>query len=267
MAKTNPAEMIRFIGKAPYGLPVDKEYLVLRQDNEYLEIALDDNATARISIPRKSSKIKWEWVTNSGSAEDKPDKKDRQSLLAYLADRLHIWPTVGNLEGGHTPPKLPEPWLWRAPLHGEDLLAFEKTSVSAIRKEDWILASPKDKAASPEKFCNLESEYHHRAIHAKDVPGYESLREVLAAAYDQAARGKGKERHANDLPFHKQRMQSISHLLRSDAGMAYQVCKKVTEGLDLPTPEARRRELLGAINYIAGILIFWDESEKGARHD
>ena len=38
-------------------------------------------------------------------------------------------------------------------------------------------------------------------------PGYESLAQVLQEAYDQAARGKGAERHANDLPFDQQPMQ------------------------------------------------------------
>lgn len=92
-----------------------------------------------------------------------------------------------------------------------------------------------------------------------DVPGYESLRNVLEAAYDQAARGKGKERHAKDLPFHQQRMQTIRQLINSERGMAYQICKKVVEGLDLETHEARKRELLGAINYIAGVIIYWDQ--------
>ena len=87
-------------------------------------------------------------------------------------------------------------------------------------------------------------------------PAYKELADILRAAYDQAATGKGKERHANDLPFKDQRMQTISSLLNSDAGMAFQAMKKLTEGLQFTDPEKRERELLGAINYIAGIILW-----------
>lgn len=98
-----------------------------------------------------------------------------------------------------------------------------------------------------------------------NAPGYEQLAEVLQAAFNQAAEGKGAERHANGQPFHEQRMQTISTLLDSDAGMAFQVCKKVTEGMALPHA-ARERELLGAIVYIAGMVIFHRQRED-ARFD
>lgn len=94
-----------------------------------------------------------------------------------------------------------------------------------------------------------------------NAPGYEQLAEVLQAAFSQAAEGKGAERHANGQPFHEQRMQTISTLLDSDAGMAFQVCKKVTEGMALPHA-ARERELLGAIVYIAGMVIFHRQREE-----
>ncbi|MNZ47730.1 hypothetical protein D3C78_654550 [compost metagenome] len=90
------------------------------------------------------------------------------------------------------------------------------------------------------------------------MPGYEQLQDVLQAAMDQAAKGKGAERHANDLPFHEQRMQSISAMLDSDAGMAYQVCKKIAEARGM-SHDARERELLGAIVYTAGMVIYHRE--------
>ncbi|QNJ57361.1 hypothetical protein Dolphis_55 [Pseudomonas phage Dolphis] len=88
------------------------------------------------------------------------------------------------------------------------------------------------------------------------VPGYEQLEAVLREAYEQASAGKGADRHANGLPFHEQRMQGISDLLNSERGMAYQVCKKIAEGIDLPSDAAVERELLGAIVYTAGIIIW-----------
>ena len=88
------------------------------------------------------------------------------------------------------------------------------------------------------------------------APGYEQLAQVFAAAHDQAAYGKGKERHANGLPFHEQRMQGISDLVGSPDGMVYQLVKKTTEGLQFDSPDKREHELLGALNYLAGIVIW-----------
>lgn len=95
------------------------------------------------------------------------------------------------------------------------------------------------------------------------APGYERLHAVYQDAHHQAAYGKGNERHANDLPFHEQRMQTISQGLNSPDGMAYQVIKKLQEGLQMKDAGARRRELLGALNYLAGIVIFLDDREAG----
>jgi hypothetical protein len=86
---------------------------------------------------------------------------------------------------------------------------------------------------------------------------YESLRRVLEAAYDQASIGKGKERHAGDgLAFIDQPMQAISKLLNTSDGLAFQAIKKVTESQGMKTFEQKERELLGAIVYIAGMIIF-----------
>ena len=109
----------------------------------------------------------------------------------------------------------------------------------------------------------------------RDTPtGYESLAEVLDAALDQAASGKGKERHANDLPFDKQPMQSISGLLHGPEGLIFQAIKKSTEanglrqkailaGTDLAQADAFfEKEVLGAINYLAGALVFVRNAAK-----
>lgn len=88
-----------------------------------------------------------------------------------------------------------------------------------------------------------------------NTPGYESLANVLQRAYDQAAQGKGAERHANSLPFDKQPMQSISTLLGDHTGLLYQAMKKIQESTRMDK-DAAIRELLGAINYCAGAVIF-----------
>lgn len=93
--------------------------------------------------------------------------------------------------------------------------------------------------------------------------GYEDLFGILAEAHDQAAHGKGKERHAGDgIPFKGQRMQSISTLIDSPDGLVYQAIKKLTEGMTFEEPERRDKELLGAINYIAGIIL-WCRGKEG----
>ena len=91
-----------------------------------------------------------------------------------------------------------------------------------------------------------------------DVDGYQSLADVLQRAYDQAARGKGKERHACDRAFTAQPMQTISELLGSHIGLQYQAIKKIQESNRLDK-DAQIREMLGAINYIAGAIIFLEE--------
>ena len=94
-----------------------------------------------------------------------------------------------------------------------------------------------------------------------NTPGYESLSLVLQRAYAQAAQGKGAERHACSRPFTEQPMQSISDLLGSETGLLYQAMKKIQESQRLDQ-DAAIRELLGAINYIAGAIIF-KEGKQG----
>jgi hypothetical protein len=93
-----------------------------------------------------------------------------------------------------------------------------------------------------------------------DYPGYESLISVLNMALNQAAAGKGKERHAQGQPFEDQPMQRISQLLDSAEGMRYQIMKKTQESARMEK-DAAIRELLGAINYAAGTVIFLQNKE------
>lgn len=82
---------------------------------------------------------------------------------------------------------------------------------------------------------------------------YASLSNVLRRAYDQASDGKGSERHGQDLPFTKQPMQLIQDLV-GEGFVLGQAIKKMQESQRLPH-DAAIRELLGAINYIAGAII------------
>ena len=82
---------------------------------------------------------------------------------------------------------------------------------------------------------------------------YLVLHRVLHDALDQAASGKGKDRHAMGEPFEEQLMCLLARQL-GPQGPAFQVCKKVVEACRLPYP-AHVREVLGAINYAAGMVI------------
>jgi hypothetical protein len=85
---------------------------------------------------------------------------------------------------------------------------------------------------------------------------------------EQAAGGKGKERHADGEAFENQKICVINRWIKDSpvAGTLFQVVKKTVESSRM-TPGAAIRELYGAINYLsAGILlleeIMEDEVEK-----
>jgi len=96
----------------------------------------------------------------------------------------------------------------------------------------------------------------------KRADNYASLSNVLRRAYDQASSGKGQERHGQDLPFAKQPMQLIQDLCGEGFALG-QAMKKMQESQRLPH-DAAIRELLGAINYIAGAIIH-KEKPQGSK--
>lgn len=91
---------------------------------------------------------------------------------------------------------------------------------------------------------------------------YDSLKHVLNRAFDQAACGKGNDRHAGGAAFENQPMQLTSRMLKSADGMAFQAIKKVREGLALPTTDRQVAEMLGAIVYIAGIVVYLENDHE-----
>ena len=86
---------------------------------------------------------------------------------------------------------------------------------------------------------------------------YAALRGVLDKAFEQAAVGKGRERHADDgEPFEKQQIVEIGKRLAGTpaAGPLFQAVKKIYESGRLDDERAVH-ELYGAINYIAAAII------------
>lgn len=120
-----------------------------------------------------------------------------------------------------------------------------------------VLVSPECRTVSTEDIDSRTIPYTFATY--KDYCDYNGLYSVLIDALDQAAYGKGMERHANNLPFEEQKMQTICDAQGSSKGMAYQAIKKILESEGMGY-QAKKREILGAIVYAAGIII-WEEKQ------
>lgn len=84
---------------------------------------------------------------------------------------------------------------------------------------------------------------------------YAALLDVLSRAADQAASGKGHERHATPgEPFDAQQIVKLGIWAGNIGFQAGQAAKKAIEAQRLPTGRAIA-ELLGAINYLAAAVV------------
>lgn len=98
------------------------------------------------------------------------------------------------------------------------------------------------------------------------APGYDKLAAVLCNAFNQAATGKGRERHADGQPFEQQ--PAVRLCEQVGVGFALgQASKKILESQRL-RPDAAVHELLGAINYLASAVIHIErEAREGVAND
>jgi len=108
--------------------------------------------------------------------------------------------------------------------------------------------------------CNCVETSNWLPVGVVETRSYQNIRAVLDRAYEQAAAGKGHERHATGQDFSAQPMQTISGLLGDNHGCLFQAIKKCQESVRLPKDRAVN-ELLGAINYLAGAVIFLESRE------
>lgn len=86
------------------------------------------------------------------------------------------------------------------------------------------------------------------------------FQEVLEQVTNQVFVGKGNERHGINIPFEEQPWAIIT----ANVGTGFvlgQAMKKLMELRVLKTPEAWKREALGAIAYII-MAIMWEENKK-----
>lgn len=113
----------------------------------------------------------------------------------------------------------------------------------------------------------LKDELHEGKLHwIRSVRGYDDLFHVLALAYDQAARGKGKERHANDKPFNQQPLMQLADKFGTGFLLG-QASKKLEECTGLPYGQDVK-EILGAIVYSCAAVMHLElEAERNSRPD
>jgi hypothetical protein len=112
-----------------------------------------------------------------------------------------------------------------------------------------------------EEICNCwlddvdEGTEEFRSVFVK--PEYSDLFEVLREALEEAQEGKGAVRHGNGLPFSDQHVMTITRAV----GLGFplgQAMKKIQESQRMD-PDAAKRELLGAINYLAAAILFLEK--------
>lgn len=160
----------------------------------------------------------------------------------------HMTPPAGAVEGLK--------WPRTTPPEGED--KTRKTAlpnamaapygVKAAKQQQYELTMEADESGFPSVMFRFKNK--------KDRDDYLPLLRTFLGALEQAAYGKGRERHANDLPFVEQPILTMAHMLDSDAGLAQQVIKKTIEARSLPSKTARINELRGTLVYAAAMILF-----------
>lgn len=130
-------------------------------------------------------------------------------------------------------------------LFPEQRITVKKATVTI---DGLDLTTIADESAIPSALFHFKNE--------KDRDDYLPLLRTFLGALEQAAYGKGRERHANDLPFVEQPILTMARMLDSDAGLAQQVIKKTIEARTLPTKAARISELRGTLVYAAAMILF-----------
>lgn len=199
--------------------------------------------------------------------------RDGRKASGIMASGSQAYPFIGSVNGltGFT-------WLANGNCHAT--AAGNSLDLIALWEEPTV-AMP-DKLPADETIRLADVHRHFKHFTAQDGPGdcgaelpaplsnvvgfrdylsgiqgYGPLEDVLAEAAQQAAYGKGKERHANGKPFTQ---QPILEITRS-VGIGFptgQICKKTQEAIGMVARgkhDSAVAELLGAIVYAAAAII------------
>ena len=124
-----------------------------------------------------------------------------------------------------------------------------------LPSSEWSPTIGKPEAANSDGHMDAQGMWHC----PRDP--YTTLRTILDAAFAHAATGKGKERHARDLPFDEQPMMEITRGVGPGFPLG-QAAKKTGEAMGMIERGqygAAEAECLGAINYLAGAVAWMRE--------
>lgn len=124
----------------------------------------------------------------------------------------------------------------------------------------YVDGDGKTSSGTHDSKLNLIAEMSENISYHEDND-YIKLRSILDRAYDQAASGKGKERHANDKPFDKQPIAEIGRMVGTGYNLG-QAMKKAQEAQGMANrgeKDKAAHELLGAINYLASAIMLIEE--------
>jgi hypothetical protein len=91
--------------------------------------------------------------------------------------------------------------------------------------------------------------------------GYEPLANVLIQALNQSQYGKGKQCHANGLPFLQQPIMTRAREV-GEGGLAFQSMKKILEAFNCKDNSRAVEDMLGAIVYVAAQALLRQEGEQ-----
>ena len=235
-------------------------FLVKRCQSAVTEISITgctdpdvlENAAKLIRVNSQRAAFAWDGRTKNTVTiknEAAPDLFPEQRIKIKAGAKWpHMTPPAGAVEDLK--------WPRTTPPEGED-----KTRKTALPN---AMAAPYGVKASKQQQYELTMDVDNSGIASplfifrskKDRDDYLPLLRTFMGALEQAAYGKGRERHANDLPFIEQPILTMAHMLDSDAGLAQQVIKKTVEARSLPTKQARINELRGTLVYAAAMILF-----------
>jgi hypothetical protein len=91
--------------------------------------------------------------------------------------------------------------------------------------------------------------------------GYEPLANTLIQALNQSQYGKGKQCHANGLPFLQQPIMTRAREV-GEGGLAFQSMKKILEAFHCKDDSRAVEDMLGAIVYVAAQVLLRYEGEQ-----
>lgn len=221
------------VGEMPKGplvkvIDADEQYIAsIKRENQQLKAR---ELECKTEIKRLKSEL-TELRCLRTSLEGKLENSEHR----YNVDTKGLQDVIDNLMGQLEDSKH---------LHKKDVV--ERNGI--INHLENIIKSSKFCSCSEETVASLEKEQ------------YLELERVLRLAYEQAAYGKGRDRHANNKAFVDQPILSITRMV-GDGYPLGQAMKKAQEAHGLPSIDAKKAELLGAINYLAACVIYYEEQQ------